>query len=61
MFVGDSPRADIYGASRIGMVTVLKDPYGRYSGALRCNPDHRIRRILELEEVLEEYDIPETS
>ncbi len=55
LFVGDSPRADIKGAARMGMIPVLKDPSGR-----RClwgaRPRHRIRSILQLPKILEQYD-----
>jgi len=47
MFVGDSIRADIMGANRIGMVSVLKDPTGKRHH-WRIKPNHRIRRVAEL-------------
>ena len=49
LYVGDSPRADIEGANRMGMISVLKDPDGR------GRPDHRIRSILEVRQVLAGY------
>ncbi len=55
LFVGDSPRADIMGADRMGMITVLKDAAGRYDGH-RVQPRHRIRSVLELPQVLAEYN-----
>jgi putative hydrolase of the HAD superfamily len=55
LFVGDSPRADIRGANRMGMITVLRDAAGRYDGQ-RTRPRHRIRSVLELPRVLAEYD-----
>lgn len=55
MFVGDSPVADIAGASRVGMVSVLKDPAGRYAtGPVRA--DHTISRLSELPAILAGYD-----
>ena len=57
MFVGNSLRADIRGANRVGMVTVLKDPANRH----RCSwirPAHRIRQIVELQSLVAKYDNP---
>ncbi len=51
LFVGDSPRADIEGARRFGMRTVLKDPSGRFDDA-DVPADYRIRRLAELDSVL---------
>jgi len=47
LFVGDTPRADILGARRAGMIPVLKDPTGRYR-ANRIKPDYVIRSMTEL-------------
>lgn len=47
LFVGDSPGPDVRGANRAGMVSVLKDPTGRYDGR-RVRPAYRIRRLREL-------------
>jgi putative hydrolase of the HAD superfamily len=55
MFVGDSPRADILGANRAGMISVLKDPAGRYDGA-SVKPHHRIQRLSELPDILAQYN-----
>ncbi|HUT01719.1 MAG TPA: HAD family hydrolase [Phycisphaerae bacterium] len=55
LFVGDSPRADIQGAGRMGMVTVLKDPTGRHDGH-GVRPDYRIRSVLHLPQVLAEHN-----
>jgi putative hydrolase of the HAD superfamily len=55
LFVGDSPRADVAGANRMGMITVLKDPTGRYANG-RGLADHRVRSILQLREIVEEHN-----
>jgi len=54
MFVGDSPWADIKGANRMGMISVLKDPAGRYRPWI-ARPRHRIRSILHLPKILDQY------
>jgi HAD superfamily hydrolase (TIGR01509 family) len=54
MFVGDSPKADVYGAHMVGMKTVLKDPTGArkpYNSA----PDHTIRSLSELPGIVAKY------
>ncbi|MBN1553375.1 MAG: HAD family hydrolase [Phycisphaerae bacterium] len=55
IFVGDSPKADIRGANRLGMVSVLKDPAGRYATS-RHTPTHTIQSILELRDVIQQYE-----
>ncbi len=55
IFVGDTPRADIYGANRVGMVSVLKDPVGRYPNT-RYKPTHRIQRTVELSDIVNRYN-----
>jgi putative hydrolase of the HAD superfamily len=55
LFVGDSLRADIKGANRMGIVTVLKDPTDRHARS-RIKPHHRIRRLTELPAVVAEYN-----
>lgn len=54
MFVGDSPKADIYGANRMGMISVLKDPANKYAQS-RYKPAHTIKSIVELRDVVAEY------
>ncbi len=55
MFVGDSPWADIKGSNRMGMISVLKDPAGRH-GPWKARPRHRIRSILQVPKILDQYD-----
>ena len=55
VFVGDSLRADIRGANRAGMVSVLKDPTGR-KRHWRIRPAHRIRRLTELPRIVATYN-----
>ena len=54
LFVGDSLKADVYGANRAGMISVLKDPGGarRRSG---ISPRHRIRALAELPALVSRY------
>jgi len=69
MFVGDTLRADVRGANRVGMISVWKHPDGAagtrntggwigrcWLGALR--PDHVIRRLSELPELVRRYRKP---
>lgn len=58
MFVGDSPRTDIEGAHRMGMISVLKDPTARYANG-QTRATHRIRSILELPEIVGRYAVQE--
>ncbi len=51
LFVGDTPKEDIRGASDVGMVTVLKDPTGRRRRR-RPRADFVIDRIAELPAVI---------
>ncbi len=53
LFVGDSPGADVQGANRAGLVSVLKDPFDAFA---RRGPvaNHRIRRLAELIEIVDE-------
>ncbi len=55
VFVGDSPLADVAGAARVGMVSVLKDPTGR-SRIGRIRPTHRIRSLRELPGIVRAYN-----
>jgi HAD superfamily hydrolase (TIGR01509 family) len=55
LFVGDSLRADVAGANRAGMVSVLKDPTGRqWHPDIR--PRHRIVRLADLKGVVAGYN-----
>ncbi len=53
-FVGDSPKADVYGAARAGMVTVLKDPTGRRK-PYRIAPRYRIASLAELPGIIAQH------
>ncbi|NLF33114.1 MAG: HAD family hydrolase [Planctomycetes bacterium] len=55
LFVGDTPRADILGARRAGMLAVLKDPHGHHA-ASRIRPDYTVRSLLELPGILEQLN-----
>ncbi len=55
VFVGDTPRTDINGANRMGIVSVLKDPVGRYFNTPH-KPTHRIQKILELADIIKRYN-----
>jgi HAD superfamily hydrolase (TIGR01509 family) len=57
LFVGDSLLADIRGANRAGLISVLKDSSER-KWLWRFRPRHRIARIEELRRIVEEYDRP---
>ena len=56
-FVGDLPRADIRGANRAGLISVLKDPTGKHDNC-RDKPRHRIQAVAQLPELLRGYDLP---
>ncbi len=51
LFVGDSPKADIYGAAKAGMATALKDPTGDRKPH-RIVPDHTISSLVELSDIV---------
>lgn len=55
MFVGDSLVADVAGASRVGMVSVLKDPTGS-KRSRHIHPTHRVASLKELPEVVASYN-----
>lgn len=57
MFVGDSPKADIVGANKAGLVSVLKDASGKYASA-NTGANHRIRSLMELPAILDGYAQP---
>ncbi len=54
MLVGDTPKADIRGARRAGLIAVLKDPSGKYAGH-RIHPDHTITTLAELPQIVARY------
>jgi putative hydrolase of the HAD superfamily len=54
MFVGDSLVADIKGAARLGMITVLKDPLNVYRPG-RIQPTHSIQSLRQLPKIVAEY------
>lgn len=55
LFVGDSLQADVAGACRVGMISVLKDASGmRRRRGVR--PAHRIARLAELRGILARYE-----
>ena len=54
MFVGDSLVADIKGAARLGMITVLKDPLNVYRPG-RIQPTHSIQSLRQLPQIVAEY------
>jgi len=55
LFVGDSLRADIRGANRAGMISVLKDPTQRRLHP-NIRPCHRIRNLLDLADLVAQYN-----
>jgi HAD superfamily hydrolase (TIGR01509 family) len=55
LFVGDSPQADIVGANRAGMISVLKDPANRFANT-KAKPAHRIKDLCELSPILRQYN-----
>ncbi len=55
VFVGDSPSADVRGARRMGMISVLKDPLGKHARS-KHRPDHRIVHLHELPEIVAKYN-----
>jgi len=57
IFVGDSVKADVAGAARAGMISVLKDASGRRRVG-RVRPKHRIRSLRELPGIVASYNSP---
>jgi putative hydrolase of the HAD superfamily len=55
MFVGDSLKADVAGANKVGMISVLKDPHNLHADA-SIKPHHTIRALAELPELVEMYN-----
>lgn len=55
LFVGDSLWADIDGANRAGMISVLKEPAAR-EGDRHIQPHHRIARLAELKGIVATYN-----
>jgi FMN phosphatase YigB (HAD superfamily) len=59
LFVGDSPKADIIGASRVGMIAVLKDPNDLHTtGEVVKHAGHRIHQLAELSAIIAGYNGP---
>ena len=54
LFVGDKTWADIRGANRAGLISVLKDPTGRKRTWL-WRPHHRIARLSDLRGIVDRY------
>jgi HAD superfamily hydrolase (TIGR01509 family) len=55
LFVGDSVLADIRGANRAGLISVLKEPPGTWR-LWRFGPRHRIARLEELRGIVRKYN-----
>jgi putative hydrolase of the HAD superfamily len=55
MFVGDSPRPDIFGARRAGMITVLRD-LPRRRKPMRVAPDHHLTDMTDLLQIVAQYE-----
>ncbi|MCP4374710.1 MAG: HAD family hydrolase [bacterium] len=60
IFVGDSPKPDIFGANRAGMITVLRDHPGRKKKS-RITPDHHFTDMTELLQIIDQYKRPEVD
>lgn len=56
LYVGDRPWTDIHGANSAGLISVLKDPAGRYAKSW-FKPRHRIGHITELRDVVSQYQV----
>ena len=55
LFVGDSPKADISGAHRAGMITVLRE-LPRRRKPMRVAPDHSLTDMTELLQIVAQYE-----
>lgn len=55
LFVGDSPKADILGAHRTGMTTVLRN-LPRRRKKTRVAPDHHLADMTELLQIVAQYE-----
>ena len=51
LFVGDLIKADVFGARRAGMISVLKDPHERHAGA-QVRPQYSVKSLLELRQIV---------
>jgi putative hydrolase of the HAD superfamily len=57
LYIGDSVKNDVFGANRMGMVSVLKDISGKKRPRLRKNrPAHTVRGVTELPAVIAQYN-----
>jgi len=57
LFVGDSPKADIMGSLKAGMIPVLKDPRDLHvRGEAARHARHRIHRLSELSEIIARHN-----
>ncbi|MBT3279140.1 MAG: HAD family hydrolase [Phycisphaerales bacterium] len=55
MFIGDTPKADVIGPGKLGMITVLKDPTTQRKG--RQHADYCLTKIMDLPTILEHYQL----
>ena len=56
LFVGDSPKADIFGAHRAGMTTVFRNRPNGQKKKMRTTPDHSITDMTELLQIVAQYE-----
>lgn len=52
VMIGNTISTDIFGANRVGMKTILFQPQGEYHRSEWENPDHEIRSLSELINIL---------